>query len=337
MHLYPDYSLKAYNTFGLDAKASHFARLQKAEDLSPLLLHNYSPIFILGGGSNVLFVNNFEGLVIHNEIGGIAARQQLNGKVIVEAGGGVNWHQLVCWCLDHDLGGIENLSLIPGTAGAAPIQNIGAYGVELKDVFYELEAMDLETGKLHRFKKEDCDFAYRNSIFKQSLRGKVLITRILIELTSISHNINTSYGAIRDTLAEAGIKQPTIKDVSEAVIKIRTEKLPDPLKIGNAGSFFKNPEISQEQFEELRRRFPNIVHYPGSGGLIKVPAGWLIEQCGWKGYRSGAIGCYEKQALVLVNYGGGSGNEIWNLAQEIIASVEGKFGIQLNPEVNILG
>ncbi len=336
MHVYENFSLSAYNSFGLDVKTSHFTHLRQAEELSPLLLHNYAPIFILGGGSNVLFVHDFQGLVIHNQIEGISVVKDKNGKAVVEAGGGVNWHRLVLWCLDRNLGGIENLSLIPGTAGAAPIQNIGAYGVELKDVFYELEAMELATGKLHRFKHSECQFAYRNSIFKQELKGKLLITRVWLELTSSHHQLNTSYGAISSTLAEQGINKPDIRAVSNAVIQIRTEKLPDPKEIGNAGSFFKNPEIPKEHFDDLQKKFPAVVHYPGSNGQIKVPAGWLIEQCGWKGKRVGNVGCYQHQALVLVNYGGAQGQEIWDLAQRIIQSVDEKFGIKLTPEVNIL-
>ncbi len=337
MHLHEQYSLKDYNTFGLDVKTAYFTHLREAKELSPLLLHNYAPIFILGGGSNVLFVHDFQGLIIHNQIEGIAVVKQENDKALVEIGGGVNWHQLVLWCLDHGLGGIENLSLIPGTVGAAPIQNIGAYGVELQDVFFELEAMELSTGKLHRFNKKECQFGYRNSIFKQNLKGEMLITRVWLELTLANHQINTAYGAIRSTLAEKGISEPSIRDVSNAVIQIRTEKLPDPKEIGNAGSFFKNPEIPQSQFDTLQDQFSNIVHYPGSEGLIKVPAGWLIEQCGWKGKRVGNTGTYQHQALVLVNHGGASGQEIWDLAQQIIHSVKEKFGIELSPEVNVVG
>lgn len=332
----PYYSLKAYNTFGIDAGSYMFSSVDSVEALSAILWEIRDlPLRILGGGSNILLTDDFMGIVIHNNIQGITIEEETETHVIVAAGGGVNWHQLVLWCLERDLGGIENLSLIPGTVGAAPIQNIGAYGVELKDVFHHLETFPLYFKTQLVFYADDCRFGYRDSIFKREAKGEYCITKVYLKLTKNEHRLNTRYGAIQETLQEMGVKQPTIRDVSNAVIRIRSSKLPDPAQLGNAGSFFKNPEIPVDQFEALKQQHPNIVNFPGTDGQIKIPAGWLIEQCGWKGFREGHVGCYEKQALVLVNYGGASGKEVYGLAQRIIKSVEDKFGISLTPEVNI--
>ncbi len=329
-------SLQPHNTFGIAAEARYFVEAHSEDDLREAFGLGIAPMLILGGGSNLLLTQDFPGLVIKNTLLGLEWTAENADHAIVRAGAGENWHALVLWCLDHNLGGIENLSLIPGTVGAAPIQNIGAYGVELKDVFYELEAMEIDTGTIRTFTKEDCRFGYRDSIFKNELKGRYCITRVVLRLTRHEHQINVAYGTIRDTLRELGIEHPTIHDVSRAVIAIRSSKLPDPARIGNSGSFFKNPELPVAQFAELQQRFPNVVAFPGASGNIKVPAGWLIEQCGWRGYRRGDAGCYDKQALVLVNYGQATGAEIWQLAQEIAASVEAKFGIRLTPEVNVI-
>lgn len=336
MKLEENYNLQALNTFGIAAEARYFAKVHAEADLREAFQLQIQPMLILGGGSNLLLTQDFEGLVIKNAIPGKTIIEETDTQAIVRVGAGENWHQFVLWCLDHDLGGVENLSLIPGTVGAAPIQNIGAYGVELKDVFHQLEAMDVATGKMHSFSHAACHFGYRDSVFKNKLKGKYCITQVYVKLTKRAHQLNTSYGAIRDTLAAQGVTEPTIRDISNAVISIRSSKLPDPAKIGNSGSFFKNPEIPAAQFAELQQRFPHIISFPGSKGKIKVPAGWLIEQCGWRGTRRGDAGCYDKQALVLVNYGNAKGEEIWALAQDIVASVRDTFDITLSPEVNII-
>lgn len=332
-------SLREYNSFGIQVAAETLVRIKQVSDaLAIVERFSDQAKFVLGGGSNCLFVSDpISNLLLKNEILGIEIVDRNEIFTTVKVGGGENWHQLVLWCVEKGLGGIENLSLIPGTAGAAPIQNIGAYGVELKDVFHRLEAVDLETGEILHFAYEDCQFGYRSSIFKMELKGKVLITAVYLKLRHTDHTINTSYGAINGYLDKHGVHDPTIKDVSQAVIAIRTSKLPDPKEIGNAGSFFKNPEIPAAQFEDLKKKFPNIVYYPGTNGLIKVPAGWLIDQCGWKGKRFGAVGCYAHQALVIVNYGEATGQEILDHANRVAQSVEETYGIQLTPEVNIIG
>lgn len=336
MKLEENYNLQALNTFGIAANARYFAEAHSEADLREAFQLQIQPMLILGGGSNLLLTQDFEGLVIKNAISGKTIIEETDTHAIVRVGAGENWHQFVLWCLDQDLGGVENLSLIPGTVGAAPIQNIGAYGVELKDVFHHLEAMEVATGNMHTFSHAECRFGYRDSVFKNKLKGKYCITQVYLKLTKLAHQLNTSYGAIRETLAAHDVTEPTIRDISNAVIDIRSSKLPDPAKIGNSGSFFKNPEIPVEQFTELQQRFPHIISFPGSNGKIKVPAGWLIEQCGWRGTRRGDAGCYDKQALVLVNYGNAKGEEIWRLAQDIVASVQDTFGITLTPEVNII-
>ncbi len=337
MQLMEHHSLRAYNTFGVEAKARWFAAFRSASELRALLSQGAPLAFILGGGSNVLLTGDVPGLVAKNEITGIRVESESEEEVIVSAGGGAIWHDFVQWCVARGYGGIENLSLIPGTVGAAPIQNIGAYGVEIRDVFDHLEAMELSSGTIRTFHGPDCRFGYRDSVFKHELRGQYCILKVAFRLLKPPyHHLNTSYGAIQETLAEMNVSSPDIAAVSEAVIRIRTSKLPDPALLGNAGSFFKNPEIDEGQFKLLQQTFPNIVYFPVKEGGYKIPAGWLIEQCGWKGKRKGDAGCYEKQALVLVNYGQASGAEIFALAKEIMESVESKFGIKLTPEVNLI-
>ncbi len=335
MKILKDHSLQAYNTFGLDAKAKQFAAIKSARTISTFLKGNKEALFILGGGSNMLLTNNIEALVLKNEIKGIEIIREFKNQVHVAVGGGENWHQFVLWAIRKKLGGIENLSLIPGTVGASPIQNIGAYGVELKDVFVKLEAIDLSTGKKKVYFKNDCQFGYRDSIFKKKLKGKVLISKVVFRLSK-NPKINVSYGAIQSILKEKKIKKPSIKNVSDAVIQIRSSKLPDPKVLGNAGSFFKNPEISKRKFKNLQQQFPNIVFYDLPSGKVKIPAGWLIEQCGWKGKKIGNTGSHAQQALVIVNYGNATGSEIKAHAERVIESVKNKFNIALTPEVNII-
>lgn len=335
MKFYSNYSLRAYNTFGLDVEAKQFGIVEDTSELLEILKEQASPVFVLGGGSNILLTKPVEGLVLKNNILGKTIVEDGTQNCLVSVGAGENWHEFVLWCIEHGLGGIENLSLIPGTVGAAPIQNIGAYGVELEQVFHSLEAIHLETGVINVFDKKACDFAYRSSVFKKAYKGQFCITSVQLKLTKL-HHLNLSYGTIGKTLKEMGVQTPTIKSVSDAIIQIRQSKLPDPVQLGNAGSFFKNPEIPKEQFETLQVQFPNIVHYPLPKGGVKVPAGWLIEQCGWKGKVVGNTGCYKNQALVIVNYGGATGQEILELSQEIIKSVQGKFGILLELEVNVI-
>lgn len=331
-------SLKPYNTFGLEAKAKYFVVFKSVEELKEILskekIKNERKLF-LGGGSNILLMRDFDGLVLKNEIYGIENIFEDDSKVILKSGAGEVWHSFVLKSIDMGLSGLENLSLIPGTVGAAPMQNIGAYGVEIKDVFVSLEALNLDTLEIEQFNKEDCGFGYRESYFKHAGKGKYVIINVSFELSKIS-DFNVSYGAIKETLDQMGVKDLTTKAISEAVISIRKSKLPDPAKIGNSGSFFKNPEIPKTQYDIVVEAFPNMPHYVIDADTVKVPAGWLIEQAGWKGKRIGEIGVHTKQALVLVNYGGGKGQDLANLAYEIQASVLEKFGIKITPEVNFI-
>lgn len=338
MKIQSDYSLKAFNTFGIDVKAKLFVRFSSVQELQELLQMpelRQEEKLVLGGGSNVLFTKDFDGVVMRNEIKGIKVLRQDEEHVYVKVGSGEVWHEFVMHTLEHNWGGLENLSLIPGSVGAAPLQNIGAYGVELKDAFYELEAVELNTGEVHTFDNATCQFGYRESVFKNKLKGQYIVTSVTFRLNR-KHQVNTSYGAIQTTLKEMQVQQPTIQDVSAAVCHIRSTKLPNPKEIGNAGSFFKNPEIPVDQFENLKAQFPDIPSYPVSATMVKVPAGWLIEQCGWKGKVIENYGVHKNQALVLVNYGGAKGDQVRQLAFDIIDSVEQKFGIRLHPEVNIL-
>jgi UDP-N-acetylmuramate dehydrogenase len=336
MQIHRHFSLKPYNTFGIEAKAEHFAKVRQEMDLFRLL-EDFLPedIRILGGGSNLLLTKDLGGLTIKNEIKGIEIAVEDEDSVLVEVGAGEVWHDFVMWALAHDYGGVENLSLIPGTVGAAPIQNIGAYGVELQDVFEGLNAIHFEEKEELPFTKTDCQFGYRDSVFKHGLKDKLCINRVYIRLQKPPHRVNTSYGTIGRFLENKGISNPTIQDVSQAVISIRQSKLPDPKKIGNSGSFFKNPELPAERFVQIQERFPHIVSYPLADGRVKVPAGWLIDQCGFKGIRHGNTGCYENQALVLVNYGDATGTEISAFSQKVQSTVFKKFGIRIRPEVNI--
>lgn len=338
MKIKKNVSLLPFNTFGIPVEAGSFAEVRSVHDLRVALRSDIRPVFVLGGGSNVLFTRAPEGLVLKNAIRGIEVTRRFKHKIWVTVGGGEVWHDFVLWAVRHNFGGVENLSLIPGSVGAAPVQNIGAYGVELKDVFVGLRAVELATGKEKYFTRADCQFGYRDSFFKKEGKGKYCITAVTLSLTLHQHRINTSYGDIRKTLEAMGISRPTIADVSRAVIQIRSSKLPDPAKIGNCGSFFKNPETERATLERIRLTHPNVPHFdlPPDERRVKIPAGWLIEQCGWKGKRVGNTGCYEKQALVLVNYGGATGEEVKNLALAIMDSVEQKFGIRIEAEVNVL-
>lgn len=329
-------SLKQYNTFGIQAYTSAFANISSEEELVELLKAdlNASPLLILGGGSNILFTKDFEGLVVKISIPGIRCHVKEDGIEVV-SGAGVIWQDLVMYCVNNGFAGLENLSLIPGTVGASPVQNIGAYGVELKDVFKSCTAYEIATGIKKTFNYEDCGFGYRESIFKTELKGKYIITSVTLKL-STTPNLNTRYGAIQEELKKREIYAPTIADISSVVSSIRVEKLPDPTTIGNAGSFFKNPIISLSQFQELTSRYPDVVHYALPDGNEKLAAGWLIEQCGFKGVVSGNTGTWKNQALVLVNRGRATGTEVYSFSERIISEVNAKFGVILEREVNIL-
>lgn len=331
-------SLKPFNTFGISVTAKYFTQIEKIADLQNLLktaIYQQSPKFILGGGSNVLFTQDFEGLLLHNALKGIKKVRETTQHVWVKACSGEVWHDLVLYCVENNWGGIENLSLIPGSVGAAPIQNIGAYGVELKDVFIELEAFDLKTGDIHLFTAEECQFGYRESIFKKNLKGRYFVLSVTLKLDKIPQ-YKLDYGVIRQQLNAIETNDLSAKVVSNVICIIRQKKLPNPKKIGNAGSFFKNPIVSQSFFETLQKQYPSIPHYRVNAQEVKIPAGWLIEQCGWKGKQVGQTGAYKNQALVLVNYGSATGKEIAVLAKNIQDSVKEKFDIELNQEVNII-
>ncbi|MFM9943782.1 MAG: UDP-N-acetylmuramate dehydrogenase [Bacteroidia bacterium] len=331
-------NLLPYNTFGISALASQFIEINSVSQLQNLTQEkniSEKPFLILGSGSNILLTKNYEGLILKNNLKGIEVIKENENHVWVKAAGGEIWHNLVTYCVNKGWGGIENLSLIPGTVGAAPMQNIGAYGVEIKETFEYMEAVNMKTGSIETFNIEQCRFGYRESIFKHEAKGKYFIVSITLRLNK-KPVLNTSYGDIETLLKEWNIANPTIVDVSKAVIAIRQSKLPDPALIGNAGSFFKNPVIENSQFEILKEKYPEIKSFPAQEGNVKIPAAWLIEQAGLKGKRFGNIGVHEKQALVLVNYGGGTGKELIDLAYKIIDSVKEKFGVTLTPEVNII-
>lgn len=331
-------SLKQLHTFHLDVTTQLLATIGSVDHLIEIYNQpKYQNVkkMILGGGSNVLFTRNYLGMMLKMEIKGINVEQEANDSVIVSFGAGEIWHQCVLWAVENGLGGIENLSLIPGTIGAAPMQNIGAYGVELKDVFHSLEAYDIKTGQICKFYNEDCKFGYRYSVFKGPRKDKYIITRVFLRLSK-KPEFNISYGNLKDTLDQMGVEQLSLKAVSQAVINVRESKLPDPAVIGNAGSFFKNPTIENEHFESLKAAFEQIPGYTVDADSTKVPAAWLIDQCGWKGHRRGNIGVHTNQALVLVNHGGGSGKDLVKLSKDIQSSVFRKFAIQLEPEVNII-
>jgi len=332
-------SLRPYNTFGIDVKAAYLCKIHRIEELQELIqssLYQSTKHYILGGGSNILFTQNYDGLIIKVELKGIEILSETDAEVIINAKSGESWHGLVMHAVQNGWGGIENLSLIPGTVGAAPMQNIGAYGVEIKNVVENVEAIDLVTGSLRVFTNAECRFGYRESVFKRDLKEKYFISSVTLRLTKKNLELNTSYGAIHDTLREQQVHEVTIQTISNAVIQIRQSKLPDPKVVGNAGSFFKNPTITIEHYESLKKTHPSIPGYQTDNQYVKVPAGWLIEQCGWKGKKINQVGVHSKQALVLVNYGEGKGIEILKLADEIRHSVDQKFKIKLTPEVNIL-
>lgn len=329
--------LQPFNTFHVQANARYFTRVASLHEFLQLL---HSDVFkqnkhlILGGGSNILLTTHFDGLVIKNEIKGIAVVAENEDTITLEVGSGENWHDLVIHCVKHDWGGIENLSLIPGTVGAAPMQNIGAYGAEIKDVLESVQVVEITSGLIVQLTKDQCQFGYRESIFKLGERGKYFISSITLTLTKQNHRLRTDYGAIREVLQKSGVDTPTIQSISDAVIAIRKSKLPNPEEIGNAGSFFKNPSVHADVVTAIQKEFPGVPTFRGENNLTKIPAGWLIEQCGWKGKTLVNIGVHKDQALVLVNYGGGKGDDIWNLALDIQKSVKDRFGIELQPEVN---
>ena len=334
-----NFSLKPYNTFGVDAKAKYFIEIHNIEELKDAL--NFSKekslsLLFLGGGSNILLTKDFDGLAIKLNLKGISEENLNDNEVLVTAKAGENWHEFVMFCLSKNYGGLENLSLIPGNVGTSPMQNIGAYGTEIKDVFVNCQVLNLENQTVETFDLEKCRFGYRDSIFKQEGKGKYIIMEVTFKLTKENHHIKTEYGAITSELQNLGIEKPTIQDVSQAVINIRQSKLPDPKQIGNAGSFFKNPTIPLAQFEALQQKFENIQGYP-NGAMVKVPAGWLIEQCGWKGKQIGNVASHKLQSLVIINATGtATGKEIFDFSTEIINSVKEKFGIELEREVNII-
>ena len=330
-------SLKDYNTFGIDCKAKFYVSVSTTAELLEILSDkNYKDPFILGGGSNLLLTQDIDALVIHLNLKGIKIISETAENVLLRAMAGENWHEFVLSCIERGYGGVENLALIPGNVGTAPIQNIGAYGVELKDIFVSCRAIEIHSKTEVEFSKEECDFGYRSSLFKNEAKGKYIITSVVFNLTKIDHKKSTSYGAIQEQLSGQNIKDPTIKDISNAVIAIRQSKLPDPKKLGNSGSFFKNPVIDSETFRQFRIRFPKAPFYELSPTAFKIPAGWLIEQAGFKGKQFGDAGVHKNQALVLVNYGNASGIQIWELAVRIQKKVKEKFGIYIEPEVNII-
>jgi len=337
MKILENISLKGLNTFGVEAETSFFAEISSKADFLALLqtdVYRSNPKLVIGGGSNLLFTRDFEGLVIKNSLKGLEIVNQDSDHVWVRASAGENWHHFVLWCVQHNYGGIENLSLIPGCVGAAPMQNIGAYGVEIKDVCEKVFALDLETGEETVFSNTDCKFAYRESIFKHSHKNKYLITAVVFKLRK-KPVFNTSYGAIEQELAAMGVKELSIQAISNAVIRIRSSKLPDPAVKGNAGSFFKNPEVSKQTHDELKQQFDKLVAYSLDNGNYKLAAGWLIEQCGLKGKCVGQACVHDKQALVLVNMGEAKGAEVFQLSEEVLQAVKGKFGVMLEREVNI--
>lgn len=343
-------SLRSLNTFGVPAEARYFVRIDKKEEL-PLLFTEGGgaagesrpgvpvpalrpPVLVLGGGSNILFTGDYPGTVVKINIKGIGVTTS-GDDVYVEAGAGEVWNDLVRFCVDRGYAGIENLSLIPGSVGAAPIQNIGAYGVELKDVFDSLEAFDVQTGLFRRFGRGDCDFGYRDSVFKNRLKGRYVIVSVRLKL-SLRYEPNLSYGTISAELERRGITSPGVREVSEAVSAIRVSKLPDPSVVGNAGSFFKNPIVEQPKAKALRKKFPALVSFSMPDGQVKLAAGWLIEECGWKGKKVGHAGTWKNQALVLVNHGEATGKEVLELSEQIILSVKERFGVTLEREVNVV-
>ena len=337
MTIQKNISLKEYNTFGIAAIAKQFVEVTQLEELRTVLQQNDAKnLFVLGGGSNMLLTKDLEALVIHVNLKGIDILEQTNNEVLIKVMAGENWHELVLWTLSNRFGGLENLSLIPGCVGSAPIQNIGAYGVELKDYFESCDVMHIDTQRIQTFSKEDCKFGYRESYFKNEGKGEYVITSVNVRLSTRNHTLHTSYGTIETELQRKGIEHPTIDDVSRAVISIRQSKLPDPKQLGNSGSFFKNPIVDATTYKALIKKHPSIPSFKVSEDAIKIPAGWLIEACGFKGKRVGDAGVHKKQALVLVNYGSATGKEILDLSYSIQESVFQRFGIRIETEVNII-
>lgn len=338
MTVHQNYSLKKLNTFGIDATAKHFADLSSIEQFKELLSdkqYTTASKLILGGGSNLLFTKNFDGIVLKNSLKGIELIKEDTEAYYVKSAAGEVWHEFVMHCIQNNYAGLENLSLIPGCVGASPMQNIGAYGVEIKDSFYELEALNMHDHTIQKFTNSDCKFGYRESVFKRELKNQFIITSVTFKLNK-TPNLNTSYGAIEQELEKMGVKELSIQAISKAVCNIRSSKLPNPAEIGNAGSFFKNPEVAKTKFETLKIEFPGIVGYELENGNVKLAAGWLIEQCGWKGKTFGDAGVHKLQALVLVNYANAKGNEIYDLSQKIMDSIKEKYGVELEREVNII-
>lgn len=335
MNIQENISLKNYNTFGIDVTAKRFICIDSVYQLQELLKVE-KDIFLISGGSNMLLTKDIEKLVVHIDIKGVSIDQENENEVFLTVNAGENWHEFVLWCVDNNYGGLENLSLIPGNVGTCPIQNIGAYGVEVKNTITKVEALHIETGKLVQFSNEECKFGYRNSIFKNEVKGKYIITSVSFKLTKQNHNFNTSYGAIETEITSKNIAKPNLKNISDAVIAIRKSKLPDPKEIGNSGSFFKNPVITKAHFLTLQKTYPEIPSYIVSEKRVKVPAGWLIEKAGFKGKRFGDFGVHKKQALVIVNYNNANGKDIYNLAETIQKEIKSKFEIKLEIEVNVI-
>jgi len=338
MNIIENYPLLKLNTFGIDVKAKYFTSINTINELIEVTKTNVFKdleLLILGGGSNILLTKDFDGLVILNNIKGKEIIDQNQQSIFLKIGAGENWHELVMYCVDNGWGGIENLSLIPGNTGTAPMQNIGAYGVEIKETFIELEALEISSGKIVKFNNSDCEFGYRESVFKNKMKNQYIILNITLELKK-NPVLNINYGDVKAILESQNIKNPAIKEVSNAIIRIRQSKLPDPKKIGNSGSFFKNPLVSLNQLELIKKNYPNVVNYEINENEFKIAAGWLIERAGWKGKKFNNYGIHEKQALVLVNYGLANGMEIFELSEKIILDIKDKFGIKLEREVNII-
>nr|WP_315179747.1 UDP-N-acetylmuramate dehydrogenase [uncultured Flavobacterium sp.] len=337
MEIVPNFSLKKYNTFGIEAKAKQFVAVHSVQDLKTILQENKSQKkFILGGGSNMLLTKDIDALVIHIDLKGKKIIEENDDFVWVESQAGESWHEFVLWTIDQNFGGLENMSLIPGNVGTTPVQNIGAYGTEIKDTFVSCEAMTIEKQEMKTFTKDECHFGYRESVFKNEVKNQYIITSVVFKLTKTNHKINTSYGDISSELEKNNITNPTLKDVSNAVIAIRQSKLPDPKELGNSGSFFKNPILLKSDFEKIHQQFPDMKYFDISETEVKVPAGWLIEQAGFKGKRFGDAGIHKNQALVLVNYGNATGQEILNVSKNIQETIFKTFGIHIEAEVNVI-
>ena len=337
MEIIENFSLKKYNTFGIEAKAKEFIAVHSVEELKTVLAENQSKKkFILGGGSNMLLTQDIDALVIHIDLKGKKIIREDDDFVWVESQAGENWHEFVLYTINQNFGGLENMSLIPGNVGTTPVQNIGAYGTEIKDTFVSCDAVKINNQETSTFFKDECHFGYRESIFKNEVKDQYIITSVVFKLTKRNHKINTSYGDITAELAKQGVTTPTLKDVSNAVIAIRQSKLPDPKELGNSGSFFKNPIISKYDFDKVQQKFPDIRFFEVSDTEVKVPAGWLIEQAGFKGKRFGDAGIHKNQALVLVNYGNATGQEILNVSKNIQETIFNTFGIHIEAEVNVI-